>query len=140
MNNMNKNHEQYYSQLAMHLRGRRLPEARVASILTEVAEGVRESGNAPQDEFGTPEEYAEKFPKGSTRHLGWWVVRILGLHVGVAMGIVFALSRQQDLANPVLFGMSAWWYPLAAVAVLLLVGGTVETRLPRGFAAPSDAT
>lgn len=137
---MNHDSQEYYRELAMHLRNRRLPESRVSSILTGVAEGVQESGNPPEEEFGKAKDYAEQFPVGTSRPSSWWAVRLLALHVGVSFAIVFSLSRRQDQANPELFGMSAWLYPVAAVVVLVLVGVSLHMRLPRGFRAPSDGT
>ncbi len=66
------------------------------------------------------------------------MTRILALHVGAWLAVFFILSRQQHKASPVLFGMPAWLYPLAAFVVLIVVGSTIDMRMPRGLRAATE--
>ncbi len=127
----------YYRDLAMYLRGRRLPEGQVASILGEVAEGVRESGHDPQEEFGAAKDYAEKYPPGTTRSARWWITQGFGVLLVFSVVGYLGLRTHQDRLSPLLFGVPAIFYPLGILAAMVAIGIAMDRRLPRGFRPPS---
>lgn len=57
---------EYFKTLAMGLRQRKLSEDRIADVLREVQSHLQETGQRPEEAFGSPKEYAARFPKGST--------------------------------------------------------------------------
>lgn len=57
---------EYFQALALVLRQCKHSEDQVADVLRELQSHLQESGVHPEDAFGSPKEYAERFPKGST--------------------------------------------------------------------------
>jgi hypothetical protein len=61
---------EYFRALALGLRQRKLSEDQVADLLRELQSHLQETGARPEEAFGSPKEYAERFPKGSTVSIG----------------------------------------------------------------------
>jgi hypothetical protein len=57
---------EYFKTLAMGLRQRKLSEDQVADVLRELQSHLQETGQRPEEAFGSPQEYAARFPKGNT--------------------------------------------------------------------------
>jgi hypothetical protein len=60
----------YFKTLAMELRKRRLSEDQLADVLRELQSHLQETGEHPEEAFGSPREYAARFPQGTTVSLG----------------------------------------------------------------------
>lgn len=54
----------YFDELTERLRGRGLPQAEVSRTVDDLAAFAAESGTDPVQEFGTPEEFAERLARG----------------------------------------------------------------------------
>jgi len=61
---------EYFKALAMGLRQRKLSEEQVADVLRELQSHLQETGQRPEETFGSPQEYAARFPKGNAASLG----------------------------------------------------------------------
>ncbi|MBT2549745.1 hypothetical protein [Arthrobacter sp. ISL-65] len=89
---------EYFKALALALRQRKLSEDQIADVLRELQSHLQETGAHPEDAFGSPKEYAERFPKGSTVSRGSKVaylavaVMILLIGVKVFTGQVLGIS------------------------------------------------
>ncbi|MDQ0821362.1 hypothetical protein QFZ79_003737 [Arthrobacter sp. V4I6] len=56
---------EYFKTLALVLRQRKLSEDQVADVLRELQSHLQETGQRPEGAFGSPKEYAARFPKGN---------------------------------------------------------------------------
>ncbi len=89
---------EYFKALALGLRQRKLSEDQVADVLREVQSHLRETGVRPEDAFGSPKEYAGRFPKRSTvsrgSKVGYLAVAVLMVLIGVKVftGQVLGIS------------------------------------------------
>ncbi|MET1086542.1 MAG: hypothetical protein ABWY04_05395 [Arthrobacter sp.] len=77
---------EYFRALALGLRQRKLSEDQVADTLRELQSHLQETGARPQDAFGSPKSYAERFPKRSTVSLGTKVGYLAGAVLMVLIG------------------------------------------------------
>jgi len=114
----------YYRQLALELRRRGLSEPEVVQQLRATAEIA---GDDPAAVFGTPVDYAQRFPVTPHRSVGQWVAQ-LGLLWGIVIVIVTVVRW--------LTGETSLWSGLvvaAGVIILAVVLGLlVDRRLPDG--------
>lgn len=113
----------YFKTLAMELRKRRLSEDQVADVLRELQSHLRETGERPEEAFGSSKEYAARFPQGTTVSRGSRIgnlaaavlIVLLGAKVvlGLILGISFGLAETgiyivaTILLTSVLIGWSA---------------------------------
>jgi hypothetical protein len=95
----------------MHLRMRRLPEKQIVDVLRSVDDLARESGRAPQEQFGPAAPYAGSFPKGSTSS----TARRVALSIVTVALAVMAIDRVLILVQ----------------AAALVTAFLVERHLPR---------
>jgi hypothetical protein len=70
---------EYFKTLAMGLRLRKLSEDQVADVLRELQSHLQETGQRPEEAFGSPREYAARFPKGNTVSPGTKVAYLVRL-------------------------------------------------------------
>ena len=124
----------YYRSLAGALRGRRLPEHRVAELLDEVRELAAESGEPPERLFGAPSTYADQFPRGTARSAGRRIV-VAGAVLALALLVGDLVLKSQG--HPDVTGPFPGSIALAGFLLLGVVAGfLVDSRLPAGFTAP----
>lgn len=89
---------EYFKALALELRQHKLSEDQVADVLRELQSHLQETGARPEDAFGSPKEYAERFPKGSTASrgskVGYLAAAVLMVLIGVKVftGQVLGIS------------------------------------------------
>ncbi len=122
----------YDRQLAYRLRRRGMPEAGIARVLSEVRDLSTASANAPREEFGPAEAYAETFSKGGVRWpLSRWVMwgaRLAGI------GFVILNSELRRQGGQMLL---PWWAVLGVWLAVLAAGEfarfALDHRLPRAF-------
>jgi hypothetical protein len=57
---------EYFKTLALGLRQRKLSEEQVADVLRGLQSHLQETGQSPEEAFGSPKEYAARFPQGNT--------------------------------------------------------------------------
>ncbi|MCU1529702.1 MAG: hypothetical protein JWP75_3465, partial [Frondihabitans sp.] len=73
----------YYRSLAAYLRGQRLREKEIRTIVRDVREHCEASGENPRGAFGSPDDYAKLFPRSrAIPSLGRIVSTAGGLMVG----------------------------------------------------------
>lgn len=121
----------YEHDLAFQLRLQGLPEADIAEALDDVRAHTAASGRAPEEEFGTPTEYAAAFPVAE-KHTspGRKVVTM-----GSILGIIYAVGA---LAVKPLFGIDMrdvtggvlFWPALALIVGGIVVGFFVDYLRP----------
>lgn len=78
---------EYYKALALELRQRKLSEHQVANVLRELNSHLQETGARPEDAFGSPEEYAARFPKGKTVSRGSKIAYLAAAVLMVLIGV-----------------------------------------------------
>jgi hypothetical protein len=76
---------EYFKTLAMGLRRRKLSEDQVADVLRELQSHLQETGQRPEEAFGSPQEHAARFPKGNAVSLG---MRVAYLAAFTLMAII----------------------------------------------------
>lgn len=132
--------ETYRAELLLALRLRDVPGPRIAEALAEVESHVAETGERPEDAFGRPQEYADRFAaavghpgpggvRGLIRGVTWSAV-VVGLAAAggtwvLLDGVFAAVSRETAVG-----GLS----PVAAIALGaagLLAAAAVMVRLTR---------
>lgn len=120
----------YFKTLAMELRKRRLGEDQLADVLRELQSHLQETGSRPEETFGSPKEYAARFPEGNTASRGTKVgqlaavalIVLLGVKIffGLILGIPFGLAETAIyIAGTVLL-----------TAVLIGWSNALQRRLP----------
>lgn len=122
----------YYNDLAQSLRKGGCEEEQVLTVLDHVRETVAATGRVPEDEFGTPDDFASQHSGPRTRSPGSTTLNVFGA-LGLLCVVVYAVWPQLfNFTNPVLEQFAG----IIALLVLLIIGafaaGFVDTRLPRG--------
>jgi len=136
--------------LLLCLRAREVPGARIGEVLAEVQSHVAETGEAPQEAFGSPRDYADQvadalgLPRAGL--VGFLRRAVSGpdLLVAVALGLsCFVLADglwSLGAGETGLFGLPAWL--ATVVAAVVLAAGTARTvragRRERGADAVID--
>ena len=128
----------YYQSLAFQLRLRSLPEDRIAEILTDVSGVASDSGRPPRDEFGDPQTYAQKFPRGHQRSPGGRVLLIGAVLSAVALVANVNANLFFD-ASIAPVGLPLVLWAAAFLAAATVVGIVLDRRLPEGFRLPAGA-
>ena len=73
---------EYFNALALGLRQRKLSEDQVTDALRELQSHLQETGRRPEGAFGSPKEYAARFPKGNTVSPGTRVAYLAAFTLG----------------------------------------------------------
>lgn len=120
----------YFKTLAMELRKRRLSEDQVADVLRELYGHVLETGECPQEAFGSAREYAARFAHGTTVSQGSRIANLAAAVLIVLVGVKVVLG----LVLGVSFGIAATVTYLAATllvtAVLIGWSAALQRKLP----------
>ena len=113
---LNSTDQSWCDDLLLRLRMRQVPGRRIGEVLAEVQSHVAETGEHPQEAFGTPREYAEEVTRalGVTPVRGW-----AGLRQGLA---------GRDLLLAVVCGLAG--FALADGLWSLGAGATTTAGLP----------
>lgn len=122
----------YYNDLSYELRRRGCTENTVAEVLHTVDDAAS-AGNSPQEEFGTPKEYAAQYegPRKSTP--GQRALGVFGF-IGVVCVAIYAVWPQWfNISSPVLEQFAGILALVILVVIGALVGAFVDNRLPSGF-------
>jgi hypothetical protein len=127
----------YYNELTFQLRLRIIEEDQIVAILKEIEEFSRESSESPEESFGTPEEYAERFPnqvpagsltKGGKGSRSALACIYLATALCVFNNWILGLFDKEFVDGMVCFLLSTG-FGVAGIAA----GITVDHRLPTGF-------
>lgn len=123
----------YYNDLAQGLRKGGCQEEQVLTVLNHVRDTVASTGQAPEKEFGAPDDFASHHNGPRTRSPGSTTLNVFGA-LGLLCVVVYAVWPQLfGFTNPVLEQFAG----IIALLVLLIIGAFaaafVDTRLPRGF-------
>jgi len=84
---------EYFKALALGLRQRKLSEDQVADVLRELQSHLQETGARPEDAFGSPKEYAERFPMGSTASRGSKVAYLAAAVLMILIGVKIFIGQ-----------------------------------------------
>jgi hypothetical protein len=131
---LNSTEQAWCDDLLLRLRMRDVPGPRIGEVLAEVQSHVAETGEHPQQAFGTPKEYAEEVAAAlGIPRAGRWATLLRGLTwrdlvATVAVGLA-AFSLADGLwslgaGEPSLFGLPAW--AVCAVGALVLAACTAR--------------
>lgn len=118
---MKDHNERYLRRLGFWLRAGGVGGAQALSILSDVRSHVADSGENPNEAFGSPRTYAKKFSEGST----WtWARRATGVLALVALSAGSYLAAD-DVAHvrtqrPLWFSAPQWVVVTGATMVLLV--------------------
>ena len=125
----------YCDDLLLSLRAREVRGLRIGEVLAEVQSHVAETGESPQEAFGSPRDYADQvanalgLPRAGLAGFLRRAISASDLLVAVALGLsCFVLADglwSLGAAETGLFGLPAWLPTVAAAAVL--AAGTVRT-------------
>jgi hypothetical protein len=122
---------EYFKTLAMELRYRKLSEDQIAGVLREVQSHLQDTGGHPGEVFGSPKEYAARFPKGTSvsrgSRIGYVAAAVLIILLGAKSfsGLVLDFS----LGLPATLTYYATVVVLTAALVFWSVA--VQRRLPQ---------
>jgi hypothetical protein len=78
---------EYFKRMAAGLRQRKLSEDQVADVLRELQSHLQETGERPENAFGSPKEYVERFPMGSTVSRGSRVAYLAAAVLMILIGV-----------------------------------------------------
>ncbi len=125
---------EYFKALALGLRQRKLGEDQVTDVLRELQSHVQETGQRPEEAFGSPKEYAARFPQGNTvshgSKVGYLAAAVLMVLIGVKVftGQVLGIS----------LGFPGTFIYLGATALLtgalIAWSNALQRKLPEGLA------
>ena len=124
----------YFKTLAMELRRRRLSEDQVADVLRELQSHLLETGERPEEAFGSPGEYAARFPEGTTvsrgSRIGNLAAAVLIVLLGVKVGLGLGLGISFGMATTVTYLAAT----LLITAVLIGWSAALQRKLPKRLA------
>ncbi len=126
MNDTDRTLHRYVEELTMRLRMRNLPPERIGQIVAEVEAHVADTGEAPADAFGTPQEYAAQFADRAPHPLRAYLLvgalmAALMFGPSVLTGRAMELSQSRDVDTRSLLVVvgavvaTALWYRFAVV-------------------------
>lgn len=119
----------YYSDLAHQLRRRGCEEDTVAEVLQTVDDAVVSSGASPEEEFGSPKDYAAQYEGPQKSTPGLKALSVFGV-IGIFTMVILAIW-------PDLLGFNFPFYELIVLFIILVpeivLGAYLDLRLPTGF-------
>lgn len=135
-------HAEYYRELTMLLRGRGLDDSRIAPVLQEIQDLSHESGQTPLEAFGSPREYAKKFPDqlGKTAKITGSAGRRLFMTTLYLLTAINAVNLYYLLSDR---GVNNLLLLLGSAVILFfvsMIGAQLDRRLPGTFAADREAS
>jgi hypothetical protein len=122
---------EYFTSLAMELRYRKLGEDQIGDVLRELQSHLQDTGGHPEEIFGSPKEYAGRFPKGTSvspgSRIGYLAAAMLVILLGIKSfsGLVLNLS----LGLPAT--LTYYAAVVALTAALIFWSVAVQRRLPK---------
>jgi|SRR5690625_3515448 len=125
----------YTAQLIRRLRWRHVPRADIDDAVAVVESHVRDTGQRPEQEFGSAREYAQSFPRRDVPE--HWPRHIAALVIGTLAGMLLITAISAQTRGDELPG---GWDPVVgivvSVAVLVawvayVIGATVVVRRRR---------
>lgn len=127
----------YERDLAFNLRMRGLSENEIADTLDEIRAHGAATGTQAEEEFGTPQEYAQQFPEKKSRRTPGATVVLMGavlaiIYVAVAMLLLPLLRVDiRDIVGPIRL-----WPALVVMLAGMLTGCLTDyfRPLPRSNA------
>lgn len=124
MNDTERTLHQYVEELTMRLRMRNLPPEQIGQVVAEVEAHVADTGEAPADVFGTPQEYAAQFADRAPRPLRAYLL-VGALMVALIVGPYVLTGRAMELSQT---------RGVDTRSLLVVVGAIVATALWYRFA------
>lgn len=121
---------EYFKALALELRQRKLSEDLVADVLRELQSHLQETGERPEEAFGTPKSYAARLPKGTTvsrgAKVGYLAAAVLIITLGVKVFTGQVLGISPGLSGTVIyFGATA-----LVTSTLIAWSNVLQRQLP----------
>lgn len=110
-----------------------MKEADIADVVAEVRDHAAASGEIPETEFGTAEEYAASFPASTKKRRRSTGARLTAVTTILAVAYVAAmlgLKGLMDFDIREIVGPVSLWPALAIVATGLLAGFLIDYLRP----------
>lgn len=124
----------YFKSLAMALRQRKLSEDKITEVLRELQSHLQETGQGPEEAFGSPKEYAARFPEGDTvaagTKAGYFSIALI--MAAMAVKIFTGQFLGLPLGYPWLFIFPAGLFLLAVALIWWSIA--MLLKLPEGIA------
>ncbi|HLR95726.1 MAG TPA: hypothetical protein VK053_14465 [Jiangellaceae bacterium] len=126
----------YTTQLIRRLRWRNTPQADIDDAVAVVESHVRDTGQSPEQEFGSAREYARTFPRHDLPE--HWPRHIAALLIASLAGMLLIVAISAETRGENLVG---GWDPVVGIVVSVVVlvawaayviGATVVVRRRRG--------
>jgi hypothetical protein len=125
---------EYFKRLALGLRQRKLSEEQVADVLRELQSHLQETGQRPEDAFGSPKEYAARFPHGNTVSRGSKVAYLAAAVLMVIISVKVFTGQVLGMS----LGFPGTFIYLGAAALLTFAliawSNVLQRKLPEGLA------
>jgi len=125
----------YCDDLLLHLRAREVPGARIGEVLAEVQSHVAETGERPDEAFGSPRDYADQVaaaldlprsgPAAFLRRAVQWPDLLVAVTLGLSCFVLADGLWSLGAGERGLFGLPAW--RPTVLAALVLAAGTART-------------
>lgn len=123
----------YFKPLAMELRKRRLSEDQVADVLRELQSHVLETGERPEEAFGSPKEYAARFPQGTTLSRGSRIGNLAAAVLIVLIGVKVVLGLVLGISFGIAATVSYFAATILVTAVLIGWSAALQRKLPESM-------
>jgi len=120
----------YERDLAFNLRLRGIAEQQIEEAVHEVHTHTAATGVTPESEFGTPEEYAKTFEKGTRRTRGVRVVIVAAVLALAYVAGVFALKALADFDIRTITGPTILWPALVILGTGIIAGFLIDYLRP----------
>jgi hypothetical protein len=121
---------EYFKALAREMRQRKLSEEQIADVLRELQSHLQETGQGPEEAFGSPKDYAARFPKGKTVSRGSKVGNLAAFVLVVLLGVKIFTGQVLGIS----LGFPGTFLYLGATAIvtfaLILWSQRLQDQLP----------
>lgn len=117
----------YFDEVALHLRAVGVPSGRIEQVLAQAEERLAETGEAPEDAFGTPEEFALRLTRKRESVSAGDVARVVALFaVALLAGSALLNGFLGTFFNQTtLFGWPGWLLMTIGFALFAAFGAYV---------------